>query len=467
MAKRGDMRRETRDEGDGRDERRETRDEGDGRDERRERRDASHVSRLASSATEAGETLGGRIRRLRKEYGMKQRVLATEAEVSVTQLCHLERDTAKPSLRTLERIAAALGTTTGELLRERAGCRTANPDRRGGDALASDALGRGWEDGKDGRPKTGDEEDGRRETGDESHVSRPMSVPSLVSRLASGGTQEPESKMLFVHDPRDLALDRRTRKRLAKEAREWKAAERAAGFTGCATLPLFFPAAAEHGALLAREVRTAGGLGPAAIADPVAFFSGKGIRVTETKLPPKVESWALWDGEDGNAFVFLRTDATEEKKRFRLAYEMGCVARLVSGWMRPVRDLRVSRKSSRAFAAAFLLPEEAVREAAHGLAIGPEDWTWELVLALKERFGVSAETFLYRIEELGMLSRSRNRAFRRLLEEHYARCRAAGKKDLEPRPAASHRTRLALLRLRQAGRVPFATAAGATPGRTD
>ena len=434
---------------------RKTKDKMRGADGMRGAKDSSPVSRPVPDAAGERETLGGRIRRLRKERGMKQRVLATEAEVSVTQLCHLERDTAKPSLRTLERIAVALGTTTGEMLRERAGYRAANPDRRGGDALASDALDRGWEDGRVGE----EGEDGRRETGDESHVSRPMSVPSLVSRLASGGTQEPESGMLFVHDPRDLALDRRTRKRLAKEAREWKAAERAAGFIGCATLPLFFPAAAEHGALLAREVRTAGGLGPAAIADPVAFFFGKGIRVTETKLPPKVESWALWDGEDGNAFVFLRTDATEEKKRFRLAYEMGCIARLVSGWMRPVRDLRASRKTSRAFAAAFLLPEEAVREAVHGLAIGPEDWTWELVLALKERFGVSAETFLYRIEELGMLSRSRNRAFRKLLEEHYARCRAAGKKDLEPRPASSNRTRLSQLRLR-ASSVRGATAGG-------
>ena len=95
-------------------------------------------------------------------------------------------------------------------------------------------------------------------------------------------------------------------------------------------------------------------------------------------------------------------------------------------------------------------PEEAVREAAHGLAIGPEDWTWELVLALKARLGVSAETFLYRIEELGMLSRSRNRAFRKILEEHYARCRATGKKDLEPAAPRNAGGRLGALKLRAA-----------------
>ena len=258
--------------------------------------------------------------------------------------------------------------------------------------------------------------------------------------------------MLFVHDPRDLALDRRTRKRLAKEAREWKAAERAAGFTGCATLPLFFPSAAGQGALLAREVRTAAGIGPAAAVDPVALLESKGFRVLETKLPAGLDSWSLWDPEDGNAFVFLREAATPERKRFRAAFELGHLARFVSGGCRPLRDIGASRKASRAFAAALLLPEEAVREAAHGLAIGPEDWTWELVLALKGRFGVSAETFLYRIEELGMLSRGRNRTFRKLLEEHYARCRAAGRKDLEPAAPRNAGGRLGALRLRGSAR---------------
>ena len=93
-----------------------------------------------------------------------------------------------------------------------------------------------------------------------------------------------------------------------------------------------------------------------------------------------------------------------------------------------------------------------MREAAHGLAIGPEDWTWELVLALKARLGVSAETFLYRIEELDLLSPARSRAFRAMLREHYARCRAAGRKDLEPAAPRNAGGRLGALRLRGSAR---------------
>ena len=458
-----------------RDERRETRDEGEGRDERRETRDASpvsrlmsgssHVSRLMSGATEERETLGGRIRRLRKARGMKQRVLATEAEVSVTQLCHVERNASKPSLRTLERIAEALGTTTGELLSASGDRRTRNEEDRGGDALASDALARGRREERVERRETGDEGEGRderRETRDASHVSRLMSGASHVSRLMSGASpvsrlmsgamQEPESGLLHAHDPQDLAVDRRVRARLAREVREWKKLERAAGVAGCATLPLFFPSAAGQGALLAREVRTAAGIGPAATVDPVALLESKGFRVLETKLPAGLDSWSLWDPEDGNAFVFLREAATPERKRFRAAFELGHLARFVSGGCRPLRDIGASRKTSRAFAAALLLPEEAVRETAHGLAIGPEDWTWELVLALKARFGVSAETFLYRIEELDLLSPARSRAFRAMLREHYARCRAAGRKDLEPAAPRNAGGRLGALRLRGSAR---------------
>ena len=461
-----------------RDERRETRDEREGRDERRETRDASpvsrlmsgssHVSRLMSGATEERETLGGRIRRLRKARGMKQRVLATEAEVSVTQLCHVERNASKPSLRTLERIAEALGTTTGELLSASGDRRTRNEEDRGGDALASDALARGRREERDERRETGDEGEGRderRETRDASRVSRLMSGASPVSRLMSGAMQEPESGLLHAHDPQDLAVDRRVRARLAREVREWKKLERAAGVAGCATLPLFFPSAAGQGALLAREVRTAGGIGPAAAVDPVALLESKGFRVLETKLPAGLDSWSLWDPEDGNAFVLLREAATPERKRFRAAFELGHLARFVSGGCRPLRDIGASRKASRAFAAALLLPEEAVREAAHGLAIGPEDWTWELVLALKARFGVSAETFLYRIEELDLLSPARSRAFRARLKEHYARCRAAGKKDLEPAAPRNAGGRLGALRLRGSARRRAETETPLVPER--
>ena len=391
----------------------------------------------AERMTENAEakTVGARIRARRKKTGTKQATLAQEAGISAAQLCHIEKGSVEPSIKTLRRIAEALGTTTGGLL-EATDETARRPEAAGplpGDALASDALERIQCTMQDAQCTM---------------AARPEGSPHR-----SAEDVEPVTGLWRVHDARDAAVDRRVRARLRRETEAWKKIERKAGVAGAATLPLFFPAAAEQGALLAREVRTAGGLGPAAAVDPVAFLEGKGFRVIETKLPAGLDSWSLWDPDDGTAFVFLREAATPERKRFRAAFELGHLARFISGGFRPLRDIGASRKASRAFAAAFLLPEEAVREAAHGLAIGPEDWTWELVLALKARFGTSAETFLYRIEELGMVSHSRNRAFRRLLEEHYARCRAAGKKDLEPAAPRNAGGRLGALKLRAAERT--------------
>ena len=405
------------------------------------------------------KTVGAQIRAQRQKKGKKQATLAQEAGISAAQLCHLEKNDVQPSIKTLGRIAEALGTTVAELLEgnarsamQNAQSGTEGDGTGGGDALSSDALDRvqcGMGNTQDAR--TARQEDSphpgqctvRNAQG--AKTARPEGSPHR-----SAEDVEPVTGLWRVHDARDAAVDRRVRARLRRETEAWKKIERKAGVAGSATLPLFFPAAAERGALLAREVRTAGGLGTAAGVDPVAFLEGKGFRVLVTKLPAGLDSWSLWDPDDGTAFVFLREAATPERKRFRAAFELGHLARFISGGFRPLRDIGASRKASRAFAAAFLLPEEAVRESAHGLAIGPEDWTWELVLALKARFGTSAETFLYRIEELGMISRSRNRAFRRLLEEHYVRCRAAGKKDLEPPAPRNAGGRLGALKIRAA-----------------
>jgi transcriptional regulator with XRE-family HTH domain/Zn-dependent peptidase ImmA (M78 family) len=405
---------------------------------------------MQSQRKQTENGIGARIRALRKERGLKQTALAAEAGMSASQLCHVEQGLGVPSLKTLERIASALQTTAAGLLAagDGSGGATSPPalpageeTDAAGDALSSDALGNAaaW---KDGAAASGAASGARR------------------TRDAEGRRRDRETGLLLVHDPRDLPVDRRARSRLAKEIKEWKAAERAAGVPVAPTLPLLHPAA-EFGTLLAREMRTAGGLGPAAIVDPPAFFASKGIRVLETKLPAKIHSWALWDDGDGNAFVFVRKDATSEKKRFRTAYEMGHVARFLSGGMQPVRDNAASRKISRAFAASFLMPEEAVRETAHRLAATPDGWTWELVLLAKERFGVSAETFLYRAEELGLLPRAKGREFRARLKAHYAACRAEGREDFEPHLPRRVSGPLATLRflgqLREAASPPPAT----------
>jgi transcriptional regulator with XRE-family HTH domain len=113
-----------------------------------------------SAAEATAESVGARIRARRKKVVMKQATLAQEAGISAAQLCHIEKCEARPSIRTLEKIALALGTTVGTLLEGADAPPRASgvniPDHGdelpenalsegtpAGDALASDALARG------------------------------------------------------------------------------------------------------------------------------------------------------------------------------------------------------------------------------------------------------------------------------------------------------------------------------------
>lgn len=398
--------------------------------------------------------VGARIRARRKKNGIKQATLAQEAGISAAQICHIEKDRVRPSLRTLEKIALALCAPLSELLDSTAEHGAGPGPREGGagsgmqgsgaafpgDALSSDALAGGgfgvW---------GGISDDARFDTEGARLAWEDGSSKTGVARLR--WVKEPVTGLICVHDPRDAAVDRRVRARLAKEIAAWKKTESEAGVERRLALPLFFPAAAAFGALLAKTTRTAAGIGPAATVDLRAFAEDRGLRVLETKLPADLDGWSVWDPADGNAFVFLRAAATAERKRFRFAYELGHLARFVSGGFRPLRDIGASKKISRAFAAAALLPEEAVREAAYSLGLGPGKWTWELLLLQKRRFGVSAETYLYRVEELGLLASRERKSFLAKLKSHYADCRAAGRTDFEPMPPRNASGRLAALKV--------------------
>jgi hypothetical protein len=67
---------------------------------------------------------------------------------------------------------------------------------------------------------------------------------------------------------------------------------------------------------------------------------------------------------------------------------------------RPINPARAAGR----FAATFLMPEPAVRATVSQLGVSKNAWTWDLLLRIKHRFGVSAQTFLYRLHELDLIS---------------------------------------------------------------
>jgi len=75
-------------------------------------------------------TLGQRLRERRRQRELTLRELAQACELSVTYLSDVERDRTRPSIKTLRRIAVAVGATLTELL--------ADTEEAGG--LAEDSL---------------------------------------------------------------------------------------------------------------------------------------------------------------------------------------------------------------------------------------------------------------------------------------------------------------------------------------
>ena len=61
------------------------------------------------------EAFGQQIRRLRDRRGLTQEELATRSRIHVSYLSGIERGTRNPSLRSIRRLAKALGVRVGKL----------------------------------------------------------------------------------------------------------------------------------------------------------------------------------------------------------------------------------------------------------------------------------------------------------------------------------------------------------------
>jgi Zn-dependent peptidase ImmA (M78 family)/transcriptional regulator with XRE-family HTH domain len=165
---------------------------------------------------------------------------------------------------------------------------------------------------------------------------------------------------------------------------------------------------------LAAEVRRFLGVSDAVIFDYLELLENAGLRIVFCDLSESAESIGCHDEPNGNVVIIVARGMNVERQLFRLIYELGrvyCFTRMrdlgnaVSGSCgRNIAGRKFTPdRMAKAFAALFLQPAAAVRATVRQLKIGPKDWTYELVLRLKHRFGVSAEAFLYRLKELRLI----------------------------------------------------------------
>jgi Zn-dependent peptidase ImmA (M78 family)/transcriptional regulator with XRE-family HTH domain len=199
-----------------------------------------------------------------------------------------------------------------------------------------------------------------------------------------------------------------------------------------AFLPLSIPFTPTYKGMenLAARVRKYLGTNDAVVFDYFELFENFGLRIILfpfTRNASKIESLSFYEPAFHNAFFFLNSKSNNEKKLFSLAKELGKI--LISNQTklepkslftenktnRPITPDRAARR----FASTLLMPETAVRTTVSQLGIKQTSWSWELLLRIKHRFGVSTEAFLYRLDELNLIAPTSKDELAKKIKEFY------------------------------------------------
>jgi len=203
-----------------------------------------------------------------------------------------------------------------------------------------------------------------------------------------------------------------------------------------ARIPLLIPfEPTKYGmATLSESVRRFTGIEHGVVFDYFELFENQGFRVIVVPMPKNMDSFSYYDPLYLNAFFFLNTRHNPERQLFRLAYELGKVLIRTSAMNRDEKLFKTdddatsssgkpftAHRAARRFAATFLMPAKAVRDTVAQLGIQKKRWSYELLLRIKHRFGISAEAFLYRLDELDLIDPSLVGPLQAEIHEHYGK----------------------------------------------
>nr|WP_319491473.1 XRE family transcriptional regulator [uncultured Desulfobacter sp.] len=202
-----------------------------------------------------------------------------------------------------------------------------------------------------------------------------------------------------------------------------------------ALLPLAVPFEPDYAGMeqLAGRIRTAMGTGDAVIFDYLELFENFGLRVLLfpfMKSADDLDGLSFFEPVHQNAFFFINARKNPERQLFHLAVELGNI--LIFNQMKIRKDALFpdtdatseSRpinpgRAAKHFAATFLMPENTVRTTVGQLGITPDTWTWDLLLRIKHRFGISTEAFVYRLKELNLITEDSADTYIQKIKTHY------------------------------------------------
>jgi Zn-dependent peptidase ImmA (M78 family) len=143
----------------------------------------------------------------------------------------------------------------------------------------------------------------------------------------------------------------------------------------------------------AEVVRRAWGLGVLSIRNMVQLLESKGVRVYSLAVDARqVDAYSVWKGD--TPFVFLNTNKTAEHSRYDAAHELGHLVLHRHGSPQG----NEAEKQANKFASAFLMPQGSVRP------VAPRFPTFDILVKLKRRWGVSVAALAYRLHDLDLVS---------------------------------------------------------------
>ena len=308
------------------------------------------------------------IKKMRQAQGLSQTALAKRAGMLPAQLCKLESGRNDVTGSTLRRLSEALNVKVSELLGERVEVERRVPDEN---AAAFDHM--------------------------ESRI-------PVVQSTWTTESVEKMSKCASDFDHEILCVESKL------------------GISHGVSLQLIYPYGADEtgGALVARDMRNSLGLGIAPVHDLETSLELCGVRISRLTMTNDFQSMSFYDTSRHTFSIVLNTRNTRERDVYRLAYEIGAVTAFAKAGFSTIRDEGETHRYLRRFSAAFLMPEESVRRDVAQCGITPGNWTFDLLVMVKERYGVSAESFALRLEDLGLIMPSVRTKLRAKLRAYYA-----------------------------------------------
>ena len=336
-----------------------------------------------------GTVIGERIKALRRLRHLTQAELARRIGICAGPMNALEKGRHIPSGRVLYRLAEVLDTSVDSL------------------------LGLGTRQGGASTPD----------------VPQYVAEPNASYGVASATGAWPTAIMAALPD--DPALGESERTTLDLIIRSFLALEDLCGAQKIAHIPLYVPFSRTVSGveMWVQQVRQVLGVGPAVIFDYLELLENAGLRIVFCPFPDRLQSVSFYDAKNANAFLIVRQGMNAERQLFELIKRLACIyihTRSAYGRLPAVEagtgvldDIHAARQ----FAALFLMPATAVRTSVAQLGIKPDGWTYELLLRLKHRFGVSAQSFLIRLGELQLIEEKAAAGLKGRIEAHYQRTR--------------------------------------------